>query len=136
MGGGERELVEVELDRLDFAVIPDLVAEAEERVLDDPPDLRDRMEVTDGQLLAGQGHVDHLIAKPPVELRVLEDPFALGDRRLEALPDPVHARRAAPARARSSGRDTGRARRRAPSGYSRRRPRPLPRARTPPSPRR
>src|SRR5207302_2526129 len=85
----ERELVEVELDRLDFAVVPDLVAEAEERVLDDAPDLGDRVEVTDRQLLARQGDVDHLIAQPAVELRVLEHPFPLGDGRLETLPDPV-----------------------------------------------
>ena len=41
----EGELVEVVLDGLDLAVVADLVAEAEEGVLDHPPDLRDRVEM-------------------------------------------------------------------------------------------
>ena len=43
MRGRERELVEVVLDRLDLAVVAHLIAEPEERVFNDPADLRDRV---------------------------------------------------------------------------------------------
>ena len=54
----ERELVEVELDGLDLPVVPHLVAEAEERVLDRPPDLRDQVELAERRRLAGERHVE------------------------------------------------------------------------------
>src|SRR5439155_558338 len=72
VGRQEGELVEVVLDRLDLAVVAHLVAEAEERVLDHAADLRDRVQVADGQLLARERDVDHLLAQPPVELLVAE----------------------------------------------------------------
>ena len=43
----EGELVEVVLDRLDLPVVAHLVAEAEERVLDGPPDLRDQVQLAE-----------------------------------------------------------------------------------------
>ena len=54
----EGELVEVVLDRLDLAVVADLVAEAEEGVLDLPPRLRDRVQVAERERLARQRDVD------------------------------------------------------------------------------
>src|SRR6185437_13014547 len=83
------ELVEVVFDRLDLRVVPDLVAEAEERVLDDAADLGDRVEMADRQLLAGQRDVDDLVAQAAVELLVLEQLLARGDGALEALADAV-----------------------------------------------
>ena len=59
----ERELVEVVLDRLDLAVVADLVAEAEERVLDLAPHLRDRVQLAERQLLARQRDVDDLLRR-------------------------------------------------------------------------
>src|SRR6266516_230718 len=86
---GERELVEVVLDGLDLRVVPDLVAEAEERVLDDAADLGDRVQMADRQVLAGQRDVDNLVAEAAVELLVLEQLLALGDGGLEALADAI-----------------------------------------------
>ena len=54
----EGELVEVELDRLDLAVVPHLVAEPEEGVLDGSPDLRDQVELADRRRLTGERHVE------------------------------------------------------------------------------
>ena len=79
----EGELVEVVLDGLDLPVVAHLPAEAEERVLDGAAHLGDRMEVTERQLLAGEGDVDDLLAEPPVELLALERLLARGDRLLE-----------------------------------------------------
>ena len=59
----ERELVEVVLDRLDLAVVADLVAEAEEGVLDLAASLRDRVQVAERELLAGQRDVDDLLGQ-------------------------------------------------------------------------
>ena len=47
----EGELVEVVLDGLDLAVVADLVAQPEERVLDEPPDLGRRVQLSDGDLV-------------------------------------------------------------------------------------
>ena len=68
----EGELVEVELDGLDLAVVADLVAEPEERVLDLAPGLRDRVQVAERQLLAGERDVDDVLGKAPLELGALE----------------------------------------------------------------
>jgi hypothetical protein len=54
----EGELVEVELDGLDLAVVPDFVAEPEEGVLDGPADLRDQVQLAERPLLAGQSDVE------------------------------------------------------------------------------
>ena len=70
--GVERELVEVVLDGLDLAVVADLVAEAEEDVLDLAADLRDRVEVAERQLLARERDVDDLLAQARLELGALE----------------------------------------------------------------
>jgi len=64
----ERELVEVVLDGLDLTVVANLVAETEERVLDLPPHLRDRVELPQRKLVAGKGHVDHVLRQSAVEL--------------------------------------------------------------------
>ena len=85
----ERELVEVVLDGLDLAVVANLVPEPEERVLDRATDLRDRVQMADGQLLARQRDVDHLLAQAAVELLVRERPLAFADGALEPLADPV-----------------------------------------------
>ena len=55
---GEREPVEVELDRLDLPVVPHLIAEPEEGVLDGSPDLRDQVQLAERPLLAGERHVE------------------------------------------------------------------------------
>src|SRR5262249_58775977 len=89
MGRRECELVEVVLDGLDFTVVADLVAEAEERILDDPPYLRDRMQVADRELFARKRDVDDLLAEPAVELGFLDHPLTFRDRGFEALADPV-----------------------------------------------
>ena len=85
----ERELVEVVFDGLDLAVVANLVAEAEERVLHGAADLRDRVQAAERELLAGEREVEHLLAQAPVELLVGERALAGLDRRLEPLPDPV-----------------------------------------------
>ena len=54
----EGELVEVELDRLDLPIVAHLVTEAEERVLDRAPDLRDQMELAERPRLAGERDVE------------------------------------------------------------------------------
>ena len=68
----EGELVEVVLDRLDLAVVADLVAEAEEGVLDLPPRLGDRVQVPERKLVAGQRDVDDVLGQRAVELGALE----------------------------------------------------------------
>src|SRR5438105_1523230 len=81
----ERELVEVVLDRLDLAVVADLVAEAEEGVLDDAADVRRRVERPNGQLVSRQRDVEAVGAQPLVELGAPQLRFALGERSLEPL---------------------------------------------------
>ena len=54
----EREPVEVVLDGLDLPVVPHLVAEPEEGVLDGSPDLRDQVQLAERPLLAGERHVE------------------------------------------------------------------------------
>ena len=54
----ERELVEVELDRLDLPVVPHLVAQPEEGILDGSPDLRDQVQLSQRPLLAGKRDVE------------------------------------------------------------------------------
>ena len=54
----EGELVEVELDRLDLPVVPHLVAEPEEGVLDGSPDLGDQVELAERRRIAGERHVE------------------------------------------------------------------------------
>ena len=68
----KRELVEVVVRGLDLAVVDDVVAEAEERVLDEPADVCRRMEGTDPALVAGKGDVDALLSEPAVEIGALE----------------------------------------------------------------
>jgi hypothetical protein len=60
---GERELVEVELDRFDLPVVPHFVAEPEEGILDGSPDLRDQMELAERPFLAGECDVE--VDRPP-----------------------------------------------------------------------
>src|SRR2546430_16281189 len=85
MGRLEGERVEVVFVGLDLRVVPDLVAEAEERVLDDAADLGDRVQMADRQVLARQRDVDNLVAEAAGELLVLEQLLALRDGGLEAL---------------------------------------------------
>src|SRR3954462_4051311 len=81
----EGELVEVELDRLDLAVVPDLVAEPEEGVLDLTPGLRDRVEVPERQRVAREGDVDDVFGQRALELGALEGFAPLRERRLEPV---------------------------------------------------
>src|SRR5262249_14233957 len=74
----------VVFDRLDLAVVTHLPAEAEERILDRPADLGDRVEVAEREVLAGEGDVDDLLAEAPVKLLALERSLALGHALLEA----------------------------------------------------
>ena len=108
----ELELVEVVLGRLDLAVVADLVAEAEERVLDRAPDLGDRVQVPAGDGLARERDVDPLLREPPLELGALELRLAPVERRLEPLARrrsaPCRSRGRAPRAARASGRSCGR----------------------------
>ena len=75
---GEGELVEVVLGRLDLAVVSDLVAEPDERVLDLAAGLRDRMEVAEGKLLAGERDVDDVLRQGALELGTFELLLACG----------------------------------------------------------
>ena len=85
----ESELVEVVLGRLDLAVVADLVAEAEEGVLDLAPRLRDRVQVPERERVAGEGDVDDLLGERTVELRALELCAASLERALEPVADAV-----------------------------------------------
>src|SRR5262249_23415088 len=60
-----------------------------ERIRDDPPYLRDRMQVADRELFARKRDVDDLLAEPAVELGFLDHPLTFRDRGFEALADPV-----------------------------------------------
>src|SRR5262249_34738213 len=73
------------LGGLDLAVVPDLIAEAEEGVLDLSPRLRDRVEMPDRELVPGPRDVDRVAAECPVELRTLELGAAAFDPRLQPL---------------------------------------------------
>src|SRR4029450_13466265 len=70
-------------------MVADLVAEAEERVFDLAPRLRDRVQVPKRQLLAGQRDVDDLLGEGPVELGALELSAARLERGLERRPQRV-----------------------------------------------
>ena len=76
-------------DGLDLAVVADLVAEAEEGVLDDPPGLRDRVQVPERELVARKRDVDALLRQPPVELGPRELGIAAVDGSLEPLAERV-----------------------------------------------
>ncbi len=94
MGAGrvprvERELVEVVLGRLDLAVVADLVAEAEERVLDLPARLRDRVQVAEREPFAGKRDVDDVLGQRAVELGSFEGGLPSGDGGLDRLPGRV-----------------------------------------------
>ena len=104
MPGRELELVEVVLGRLDLAVVAHVVAETDERVLDGPPNLRDRVEPTARRALARERDVDRLLGEATFELGAVELRLAVGDGALDRF-----ARRSAPARSR------GRAPREAPA---------------------
>ena len=58
---GHVQLVEDVLDGLDLVAVDDLVAEADEDVLDLPADLRDRVEPAARDALAGKRDVDALL---------------------------------------------------------------------------
>ncbi len=81
----EGELVEVVLGRLDLAIVAHVIAEPDERVFHDPPDLRYRVQPSTRRVLAGKGDVDALLDEPPVQLGPLERGSARGDGRLEPL---------------------------------------------------
>ena len=85
----EGELVEVVLGRLDLAVVADLVAEAEEGVLDLPPRLRDRVQVAERERVAGERDVDDVLGERTVELSALELCAAGLERGLEPVADAV-----------------------------------------------
>ena len=88
----EGELVEVVLDRLDLPVVPHLVAQPEERILDRAPDLRDQVQLSERPLLAGERDV---------EVDVLHDVGGeLALALLQRLFDPRRAPRSAPSRSR------------------------------------
>src|SRR3954447_15805079 len=103
----EREHVEVDVGPLDLAVVADLVAEADERVLDLAARLRDRVQPAERERVAGERHVDGFLrqrageggagGRPadgslrqrPVELLALERRAPLVERGLEPLADAV-----------------------------------------------
>ena len=97
---GEPEGVEVVAGGLDLAAVDDLVAEAEEDVLDVPPHLRRRMEraaasrADRAEQLGRQRDIDGLRREPRVELLALELLLARGERPLDRLAGGVqgHAR--------------------------------------------
>ena len=88
MPRGERELVEVVLGGLDLAVVADLVAEAEEGVLDLAPRLRERVQVAEREPFAGERDVDDVLGQRAVELGSLEGGLASGDGGLDRLAQP------------------------------------------------
>jgi hypothetical protein len=98
MGRRESELVEVVLDGLDLAVVQHLVAEAEERVLDHPARERRRVERAEVEVVAGERHVDLLLAQRPLQLRPPELVLLRRHRLLDALAERVqrHAALAVP----------------------------------------
>src|SRR5262249_11788770 len=79
----EGELVEVVLGGLDLAVVADLVAEAQERVLDLAPRLRDRVQVPERQLVARERDVDDVLGERAAELGAVELVPARVERSLE-----------------------------------------------------
>ena len=66
MPRGERELVEVVLGGLDLAVVTDLVAEAEEGVLDLAPRVGERVQVAEREPFAGERDVDDVLGERAV----------------------------------------------------------------------
>src|SRR3954453_7611115 len=85
----ERELVEVVVDRLDLAVVDDLVPEPEERVLDQTADVGRGMERPEPAFLARKSDVDALLPEAAIELGALERVPSRLDLGLEALADRV-----------------------------------------------
>src|SRR4249919_2462003 len=85
----EGELVEVVLHGLDLAVVADLVAQPEERVLDEAPDLGRRVQLSDGNPVARDGDVERVVGEPAVELRALELALAVLECLLKAHPDGI-----------------------------------------------
>src|SRR3990170_7711461 len=59
---------EVVPDGVDLTAVVDLVAEAQEDVLDLPPDLRDEVQVAAAAASGPKRHVDDLLPQTPVEL--------------------------------------------------------------------
>ena len=86
---GEGELVEVVLRRLDFSVVPDLVAETDEGVFDLAACLRDRVQVAERQPLAGERDVDDVLGQGAVELGALQLGLASGNGSFDGNADGV-----------------------------------------------
>src|SRR5215467_6011879 len=92
---GEAESVEVISNRLDLAAVDDLVAEAEEDVLDVAAHERRRMErparpeLRRAEQLGGQSDIDALGCKALLELRARELRLPFGKRSLDRLADCV-----------------------------------------------
>jgi hypothetical protein len=85
----EGELVEVVLHGLDLAVVADLVAQPEERVLDEPADLSRRVQLSDGDLVARDGDVERVVGEPAVELRPFELALTVFECLLQPHPDGI-----------------------------------------------
>ncbi len=64
----ERELVEVVLGCLDLAVVADVVAEPDERILDLAPGLSDRVQLAERLPRARERDVDDFLGQGAVEL--------------------------------------------------------------------
>ncbi len=77
--------VEQVVRRLDLAALDDLVAHAEEDVLDLAPHLRDQVQAAAPLRLARQRDVELLLPERPVELGALEGRLPLGDCLLDPL---------------------------------------------------
>ena len=86
----ERELLEVVLDGLDLAVVADLVAEAEERILDLAAHLRDRVELAERRARSpGSVTSTTSCVSAPVELGAVERGLPFRDRGLEPARMPL-----------------------------------------------
>ena len=87
----EREVegIEVVVSRLDLAAVDDRIAEAEEDVLELPPDLRDQVQVATANRGARDRDVDALLGEAAVELELSEFFLAHADGHLERLAEPV-----------------------------------------------
>ena len=82
---GKVEPVEVVVRRLDLPSVDDAVAEAEEHVLDLPPDLRDEVQAAPGMTTDRERDVDALGGETRVELRTGELVSPARDRGLDPL---------------------------------------------------
>src|SRR5712691_8644319 len=92
------EPVEVVAGRLHLTTVHDRVAQAEEDVLEFPPDLRDQVEVPAANGDSGQRHVDAFLGETSIELGAPKLLLACVEGRLEALAERVqpHSRLAIP----------------------------------------